>query len=694
MKIASLCVWISWLSLLVSGTQEDKTIGKVVKLLQEMLKKSKEEAEEERVLFAKYKCYCDDNEQEKKESITDLTKNIEFLTTKIEELKGENGELSQDVAKLSADMRENEATRAGAESLREKSHEVFLSEESDMENAIGGFNDAVKVLKELTGSAALSQVSSNHFMQAHPGSLVSKSATTSSLQRAKAAVQGVMAAVSARLSPAQQASVQAFLQAPAAASSKQSGAIVKILKQMVSTFEENLENARDAEKAEQKAYDKYVEDKEEEYDTFKESKEDKEGLLSSNDEELGSKKEQLEESEQQKEDDEEFLEKLLASCKRKTEEYEKRKMLRANENAAIGEAIAILNSDSAFSTFAKTDATSTGATGPSFLQVGASDLRSRVVELLSAGASRSKSHRLQAVLSAVRAKNPFDRVIKEIEKMLSLIEEEGKEDKKQLDWCDSEREANDDELSKRKDQIETLDSEITDLETEIDDPETGLKKQIKTTEEDLVENAKTQEEETDARRKERTAYLKNKANLNQAQATLKRAIHVLKRYYDAMERQTSELQVHEEPETWSGEYEGQSSAGKDVLDMLDFILSESDKEEKEADNDEDDAKESYDDSMSTLKDDAKDMQDSLAELKKTLAEKEKTLFNKQTDLKDTKHAKEAIEKYIKEIKPGCDFITKNFDDREENRKIETEALEKADTLIKDTPAYKKFEKEE
>merc|ERR1719313_2598912 len=137
---------------------------------------------------------------------------------------------------------------------------------------------------------------------------------------------------------------------------------------MVETFEENLENARDAEKAEQKAFEKYKEDKEEEYDAFKESREDKEGLLSSNDEELGTKKEQLEESEQQKSDDEEFLEKLLASCKSKTREYEKRKMLRANENAAIGEAIAILNSDKAFPTFGKTDATSTGSTGPSFLQ--------------------------------------------------------------------------------------------------------------------------------------------------------------------------------------------------------------------------------------------------------------------------------------------------------------------------------------
>merc|ERR1719484_148755 len=57
--------------------------------------------------------------------------------------------------------------------------------------------------------------------------------------------------------------------------------------------------------------------------------------------------------------------------------------------------------------------------------------------------------------------------------------------------------------------------------------------------------------------------------------------------------------------------------------------------------------------------------------------------------KDTTAAKEAIEKYILKIKPGCDFITENFDLREENRNTETKALDKAKGLIKDTPAYKK-----
>ena len=43
----------------------DKTIGKVVKLLEDMLEKSKTEAKEEKTAYAKYKCYCDQNEAEK-----------------------------------------------------------------------------------------------------------------------------------------------------------------------------------------------------------------------------------------------------------------------------------------------------------------------------------------------------------------------------------------------------------------------------------------------------------------------------------------------------------------------------------------------------------------------------------------------------------------------------------------------------
>merc|ERR1719271_1175738 len=93
----------------------------------------------------------------------------------------------------------------------------------------------------------------------------------------------------------------------------------------------------------------------------------KQKSLGGNDGDLGTKKKQLAKAEEKKASDEEFLEKLLPMCEEKAAGYENRKMLRANEEAAIAEAISILNSDDAFATFSGTDATSTG--GLKFIQL-------------------------------------------------------------------------------------------------------------------------------------------------------------------------------------------------------------------------------------------------------------------------------------------------------------------------------------
>merc|ERR1719160_113707 len=92
--------------------------------------------------------------------------------------------------------------------------------------------------------------------------------------------------------------------------------------------------------------------------------------------------------------------------------------------------------------------------------------------------------------------------------------------------------------------------------------------------------------------------------------------------------------------------------------------------------------------MTKLKDEEAKAEKSLVDLQDDLATKEKELLEAQEDLKETTKDKEAIEAYLLKIKPGCDFITKNFKTREANRKTEKEALEKAVKLIKATPAYK------
>merc|ERR1719375_468235 len=399
---------------------------------------------------------------------------------------------------------------------------------------------------------------------------------------------------------------------------------------------------------------------------------------------------------EQKASDEEFLAKLLVMCAEKAKQYDERKMLRANEEAAIAEAIAILNSDAAFESFGKVAATKTGATGPALLQLSLrrsrASQRLQAVDVLKRAAGMQKSLRLARIAAQLEAGNPFAVVLEEIQKMIELIGKEGKADKEQLDWCNSERESNHADLQEKKDQIETLNTEITDLDTLINDPETGLKVQILQTEEKLVNNHDSQVKETKERTDENLAYQVNIANIVEAEDLLTRAIKVLKKYYASLEAHYAEALLQREepapPDTWEGDFGGQKAKGGDAISMLEFLLEESKKEEENAHADEEAAQKAYEDSMTDLKSEEAELQRSLADLQQTLAEKEKELQEKTEELKKTEADKLAIEVYLEKIKPGCDFITSNFDLRESNRGKEKAALEKATELLKDTPAYK------
>merc|ERR1719355_101237 len=106
-----------------------------------------------------------------------------------------------------------------------------------------------------------------------------------------------------------------------------------------------------------------------------------------------------------------------------------------------------------------------------------------------------------------------------------------------------------------------------------------------------------------------------------------------------------------------------------------------------AHSDEEKAQHSYEDLMADLKKEQADLEKTLAELNATLAEKRAELEQKKAELEKETAGKLATEAYLEKIKPGCDFITENFDYREESRAAEEEALKKAIEILKGSPAY-------
>jgi hypothetical protein len=672
----------------------DNTITKVVKILQGMLEKSKKEGEEEREIFAKFKCFCDDNEAEKKQSISDLGRSINVLSSKIEELQGSTGGLSSECAQLRTDMMNNEQARATAESVRNQENEEFVAEEADMVAGIEQMDEAITTLSEIGADQTL-EAGADH-EQAMAG--------FEGIQKMTPKVRQAIDAVKLFLNPEQQTKVGAFLQAKAPFTgtyTSQSGQIVGTLKSMRDTFKANLASARATEASQLKAHNKLMATLTKAHSEMSDSYDGKQEHLGGNDDDLAAKKTQLAEDKAQKASDEEFLAKLLVMCEDKTKEYNERKLLRSNEDAAVAEAVSILDSDEAFAAFGKTDATSTGATG--FLQMSSRRVRVHMHEMsqntkIVSVLQNANSPRAKKIAAMVQKGNPFTEVLGEIKKMLKLIVEEGKQDKENLDWCNTEREENDASHQEKVDQIDTLNGEIETLEETIDDPETGLKAQIKEAEESLESCVTSQKTETKERTEANLLYQTDIKNLVAAEDILAKAIKALRKYYDKLEERMDGyefVQLKEDPqapETF-GNYEGQSSKGGDAIQMLEFILDETKKEETEAHSDEETAQHDYEDSMTDLKAEEADLEETLATLHETLAAKEEELFQKKEEHKATTAEKEAIEAYLLKIKPGCDFITENFDERETNRATETTAMEKAVELIKDTPAYKAAEAE-
>merc|ERR550514_1307042 len=302
---------------------------------------------------------------------------------------------------------------------------------------------------------------------------------------------------------------------------------------MRDTFKSNLASARKTEANQLKAFNVFIETKTSEYNTMDSAASAKDEELGTNDSNLATAKENLANAQNTKAEDEDFLASLTAMCASKTKEYEDRKMVRANEEAAVAQAMSILNSDAAFDTFGATTAASSGATG--FLQMSRSDARTsvrrQVQHILTKSARKHKSLRL-AKVAAQMGKNPFKMVIKSIVNQMKVIDEEEKADDDKKAFCDDERTKNDEMLATKKSNIETLEGDIASLKDEIENPETGLKATLAQGQQNLKDTKNSQASATETRAAENAEYQKNIANLVEAEKIIDKAKGVLSKFYD------------------------------------------------------------------------------------------------------------------------------------------------------------------
>lgn len=546
---------------------EEKTITKVVKLLEGMLEKSKADGTADKDAYGAFKCYCDTTTEEKNAAILAAEGEIERMTSFLADKRAENAKESQEVSDLMAGIAANEQARSDAEAIRQNENADFLKEEADLAQGIDQLQRAIEMLQAVGADATVSgdadstqllagdataaakdllkqqaedaaTAEAEKFLAA--GSLLAKKAKTGKSAAAGKKIQlsdlsedvkKALRAASLFLSADQRSKMSSFLQAPGNYNA-QSGEIVGILKNMHDTFSTNLENARDVEAKALKEYDDFMAVKTTEYDEMTASMTSKQEVIGNNAADIASTSDELETTTGLKETDTDFLADLDTRCADKAKQYQKRVSLRAGEEAAVSQAISILHADDARDTFGKVDATSTGATGlvqVSFVQRSVKPIKlgRAFVNNLRKQARSLHSLRLAKVATAVAAGNPFVKVLEQIEKMIKLIDKEEVDDLAKKTWCEDEQATNEASKADHETDMATLQANIGNMQIVVND----TKDSIETATSDLQTNRDSQASETEDRQAANAAFTKSLANLEEAEKILGKAIDVLAKYY-------------------------------------------------------------------------------------------------------------------------------------------------------------------
>eukprot|EP00928_Gymnodinium_smaydae_P074030 TRINITY_DN57119_c0_g1_i1.p1 TRINITY_DN57119_c0_g1~~TRINITY_DN57119_c0_g1_i1.p1 ORF type:complete len:765 (+),score=278.64 TRINITY_DN57119_c0_g1_i1:77-2296(+) len=698
----------AWSEVLDGAGASDTPVTRVVKLLEGMTTTLNKEMDEDKALYGKLKCWCNDNQYEKdgaatasRAKIAQLESDVESFTAKASELKTSIGELEAGVAADKQALNEAQALRdrqlkeahdasvdstQAIENLKaaivvlSKHHEappestvdggaVFKSERdswSFLAQAPGARDALQKLgLSEEADEGAVGEVGLHvGFLQQHASGAglsawpaADMAAVTKALQSAAAFVQG-------RGSSSYYPSYQS-----------QSGNILGVLKQLKEEMEGSLSEAQKLEASRAATFAELREAKREEIANGEQMAERKEGehadtvnKLAEAKEDLGQEKAALTESER-------FLANLKTTCDDADKNFEQRKAARLAELQAVSETIGILKADdardaiSATYSFVQRDTSSRGVAT-------AASASSSAAAVLRRAANHLHSPRLSVMASSVEL-DSFAKVKKAIDDMVAILKTQQADEVKKNDWCKGSFHENDVATAKETDAKASLEAKIA-----------ALAESIKTFEGEVsdAQNRISQlqlelQRASEDRLKENHDFQQTVADQTATVEVLKKALEKLATYYDlAQTGSTAAGTARQTPPVPQMEYSKSKGAGG-VMELLKKLIQEAGDLKADAKNSENNAQAAYEQLVADTNDSVKTLQNEVVSKTKAKGVATKDKLQADSDLTASVEELEGLSKYNAELHGECDYLIKNFDLRQQARQEEIDAMQQAKQIL-------------
>merc|ERR1719502_2031390 len=395
--------------------------------------------------------------------------------------------------------------------------------------------------------------------------------------------------------------------------------------------------------------------------------------LAQTEEDLAAAKQNLADTEDALAADQKFIADLKVRCKNADEEFEQRSKARNLELQGVAETIAILNSDEAHEMFSKT---------LSFVQVSVSaerSQRSTAAAALRKVAKRTGSEMLLAMASAVTM-DAFKEVKEKIEEMMTELKQQQKDDVKQKDFCVAEFNENEKQTVLAQDTMSDLTTEIETLTATLD----TLKKEIKAGDAEIADTKLQMTRASEDRESENAEFQQTVADQRAAQQILTMALNRMKEVYGFAQVRASAptdpgAEAPPPPEDFK-EYK-QNEGGNGVIGMIQSVIDESKETETDAIRSEQDAMASYEEFFKNANKSIKALMKSVADKKEKYAQGDARLIRAKAEQSQTLKDLESLNEYKGQLHKSCDFLLKNFDEIQEKRGEEIEALRQATAIL-------------
>jgi len=646
-----------------SAEAQGGPIGKVVQLISNLQARVISAGEREAAAFQKFSRFCEKKSTETTYSIEDANEVINEENAKIDSAKSNLESLDAKINDASAKISALEKDLEQSKAERDEEHASFVTRDKDLANTIDMLVRAKEVIEKKLSKAKRAD-----------GSLLKVASTMKSVVDASLIALENTEAVNALLQ-----------ETDGSQDDDDEGGAGVMLKTFDNLRDKATGSRNEAQQEEMKkegAYKLFVLATSQELKANQDMMEAAKKAKNKNMEKLANAQASLEDAEKDKAADEKELADLQHECMDSATDFETAQRERAAELGALAKAKKMLDGVELVDTKqAPTD------TAPlSFLQLPTEaelfQRQLRAASLLQNQGRDLHSWVLSQVGEHVRA-DPFEKVKRMIQEMLTKLESEQQGEASHKAWCDAEIAKTTESVNSKtdaRDDVQTTVDQNAALASKLGDEIKELMKQIA----DIDDST---QKATAMRQAEHEDFLVKQKDMSTGQKAVATAIKVLRNYYEGgsfIQRQSHALSqsgflqaMHKV--TSEGDNKGTASSG--IIGLLEVIESNYAKGLAEAQTEEDTAQKDYEEMMEDAKmDKAVKTQD----VKNKNAEKlriDNAVSEGQVDVAEAEKDLSAAESYLDKVKSACENKAPSFEQRQARRKQELEGLKNALSIL-------------